>query len=128
MVLQRGRRSVRNTFSHLWSSKSPLQPNANENIRMIYDLCFFLCPEAELFLDFSGSNSVVYELSNLFVSTFMFYLFLLSFLFGLVSSSSSEGWQTELTRSCWQVPPGRPRKGCIRLSYGISLNIKKLPM
>ena len=39
--------------------------------------------KAELFLDFSGSNSLVYGLSYLFVSSFISFLFLFSFLFGL---------------------------------------------
>ena len=42
----------------------------------------FSYPKAELFLDFPGSNSLVYGLSYLFVSSFISFLFLFHFSLG----------------------------------------------
>lgn len=88
MVSQRGRKSIRNTLLCVWPSMIPLWP------------------KAELFLDFSGSHSLVFGLPNLFVSSFNSCPFLVPFLFGLAALPENG----KRRRVCQKVPSGRPGK------------------
>lgn len=84
-VPPRGRASTGSTVSPLWSSMTPSQANENENVNVIYAPCFPpVLTQNYLWI----SEEAIHEFMNCLISLFLlssFHLFLLSFLFGLVS-------------------------------------------